>query len=110
MKSIYLLSFFICLSCQQTVGKKSNSSIVGNWENSQIEKCKKTFKSMATDNRMTIMLKDYNKSAEQFCECYCQEIEKKHKSFDIALEKMTDAEEHSKIQKYCITGTDNFKK
>ena len=110
MKSIYLLSVLIFLSCQQPVDNKSDSSIVGNWENSQMEKCKKKVKSIANHPGMTIMLKDYNKSVEQFCECYCEEIEKTYKSFDESLEKMTNEQEHSKLQKYCITGTDNFKK
>ena len=110
MKSICLLSVLIFLSCQQPLDNKSDSSIVGNWENSQMEKCKKSVKSMANDPGLTIMLKDYNKSVKQFCECYCEEIEKTYKSFDEALEKMTNEQEHSKTNKYCITGTDNFKK
>ena len=119
MKTIYLLSVLIFIYCQQPGNKevltiqlpiKSESSIVGNWENSQIEKCKKAVKPMTNDPRFKIILKDYNKTAEQFCECYCEEIEKKYKSFDEASKKMTDEEEHNKLQKYCFTGTDNFKK
>ena len=115
-----LLLILLCLpllfSCgyekkkQEELKQKSESSSVGNWENSEIEKCKKAVKPLTKDPRFKIILLDYNKTAEQFCECYCEEIEKKYKSFDEASKKMTDPEEHNKLQKYCFTGTDNFKK